>query len=359
MSLDKIFSNEIDRRDFLRKSTDVGLGLTGLLYGVDRFANLFENSLEGKLSLSPQEAEAMGCAPGLLYFKEEPPVIYPPLKGQKVQPPKEGCLIGFYPGWFEVYQREIGAGPKVIIPYFLAMYNIFPTSEVEEVSSQGAIPFVYRPLANEARVPGLKNLVNDKTFTTEMIQYAKDAVEYGKPFFICTMRELNGNWYPWGQQSKTAKKAWRHMWQIFEEKGANEYATWVIEYHVDFPLHGYWPGDEYVDWIGLSAYNRAIHRQYYGYRYLSNLINHPYRYFRTNYPDKPIRVEEFGTTIGKDQPRWLRKAFETIKSTPGLKAAIYFDNVYNITFYDDHTLSRESMKTLKELLKDPYFIGAK
>lgn len=142
MVIDNYVKNELTRRDLLKKSMDSGLGLLGLLWGVDRIANFFENSLEGKLSFSTQEAEAMGCAPGLIGFKEEPPIIYPPLKGHKVQPPKEGCLIGFHPGWFEVYQREIGAGPKIIIPYWMAMESIFPISEVEEVSSQGAIPFV-------------------------------------------------------------------------------------------------------------------------------------------------------------------------------------------------------------------------
>ncbi len=67
---------------------------------------------------------------------------------------------------------------------------------------------------------------------------------------------------------------------------------------------------------------------------------------------------EFGTTIGRDQPKWLIEAFQTIKSKPGIKAAIYWDNAA-IELGDDHTLSDESLKTLKEILKDPYWIMAK
>jgi hypothetical protein len=67
---------------------------------------------------------------------------------------------------------------------------------------------------------------------------------------------------------------------------------------------------------------------------------------------------EFGTTIGRDQPEWLIKAFQTIKSKPGIKAAIYWDKAA-IQLGDDHTLSEESLKTLKQILEDAYFIMAK
>jgi len=71
-------------------------------------------------------------------------------------------------------------------------------------------------------------------------------------------------------------------------------------------------------------------------------------------------IEEFGTTIGKDQPRWLKKALKTIKSKPGIKATLYWDNMNDLPeILDDHRLSEESMMTLKELLKGSYFIAAK
>ena len=64
---------------------------------------------------------------------------------------------------------------------------------------------------------------------------------------------------------------------------------------------------------------------------------------------------EFGYPTGKDQPKWLRKALGTLKSLPGMKAAICWD-VFDHTIEKDMTLSEESIKALKEMLKDPYFI---
>jgi hypothetical protein len=72
------------------------------------------------------------------------------------------------------------------------------------------------------------------------------------------------------------------------------------------------------------------------------------------HPNKPLMLAEFGTAR-TGQPKWLLRAFRTIKTYSGIKAAIYWDNV-NIRYNSDHILSEEGIKQLKEILKDPYFI---
>ena len=60
-------------------------------------------------------------------------------------------------------------------------------------------------------------------------KFAQGAAEFGKEyggFFFTTMEEMNGNWFSWGKNSNFIP-AWRHIWQIFEDQGANQYATWV------------------------------------------------------------------------------------------------------------------------------------
>jgi hypothetical protein len=54
--------------------------------------------------------------------------------------------------------------------------------------------------------------------------------------------------------------AWRHIWALFRMAGArNAVWVWVVTgYPDDFPtVAGYWPGNEYVDWISWEAYNSA------------------------------------------------------------------------------------------------------
>ena len=79
------------RRNFLK-----GTGMAALAIGTGA-------TLDAMLS---------GCASTSteLVTKDEAPVVYPPLKGHKVQPPENGCLVGFH--------RKFGVDPKWVISRF-------------------------------------------------------------------------------------------------------------------------------------------------------------------------------------------------------------------------------------------------
>lgn len=334
----------ISRRDFLRKCGQAAVTIGG---GV---------TLDAFLG---------GCA--TTSFMEKGPVIYPPLKGHKVQPPEDGCYIGFHRDYwnpfYESMVRKIGGKPKIMVISAGMAVNptSFPQWAVKYVASKDAIPFVYRDLEIDILLHGFTPLVDNEEFRKGMKKYAEELVIFGEPIFVSTMGELNGNWFPWGQKPETAKKVWQLMWHIFEDNGANEYATWVWEVYspaagnrkID-PPQNYYPGDKYVDWIGLSAYA--------GTRFLSfgksfsDMVAETYLDMRKDYPEKPIMQAEFGKTKHKRQARWIKSAYETIKSWPGMKAAIYWDSV-NYGLGDDYTLSGESSEVYKEIMKDPYFIG--
>jgi hypothetical protein len=348
MLINKSLAKNVSRREFLQKSGMAALALGGGL----TFSALTE-----------------GCA--TLTFKEEAPVIYPPLKGHKVQPPQDGCLFGVRTVYDDVKRRapNIPRHLRDFIDYFTKELNRKPSIFAIQIwvgvhktlmlrakitADQGVIPFVYTGFPPFHVTKG--------HYDRPLRRMAEKARRFGEKyggFFINTMWEMNidtiNRPWPWCVGPSLFKEAWHRMWHIFEENGANEYATWVIEYQVDFPLEGYYPGDDYVDWIGLSGYNNKISQGYYGYRQLSQLISRPYRYFRVNHKDKPIMQAEFGSPIGRDQPKWLKKALGTLKSLPGMKAAICWD-VFDHTIEEDMTLSEESIKALREVLKDPYFI---
>ena len=307
-----------------------------------------------------------GCA--TTDFKETAPVTYPLLRGHKIQPPKNGCMIGFRchaiepKRIIESYVKKLGQKPSIfILPGSNKIFSEFPMFSAVESAIEGVTPFIF--LRASSNITEILKGKHDQ----EIARFTEGATKFGKNhggFFINTMWEMNiekrnpSFTHPWCGQPESFKEVWKHIWQIFEDSGANEYATWMIEYHVDFPLEGYYPGDSFVDWIGLSAYNRAIFLRSRGYRYLNDLISEPYDYFRKRYENKPIIQAEFGTTTGADQPNWVIKALQTIKSKPGIKAAIYWDNAAT-ELGDDHTLSEESLKVLKENLKEPYFVMAK
>jgi hypothetical protein len=350
----------LTRRNFLK-----GTGMAALALGTGA---TLDAVLSGCATSGPNER------PFPSKTQPETPV-YPPLAAKKIQPPENGCLVGLmrhyatisYTGQvsknagriIDYYQDKLGKKPAFFSLCCGVGFTYFPYEEMEGLATRGVIPNIL------PEYPRLDEIAKG-SYDTALTTVAKEATKYGKQhggFFYSPMRELNGYWFQWGQQPTQAKKAWQHVWQIFQDQGANEYATWVWEIEcpeagsarVDSP-DSYYPGDKHVDWIGLSAYSRAQ----FNTRDMSynELTRNTYSEMHNNHKEKPIMQAEFASTQGSSQPYWLKNAFKTIKSRPGMKAALYWDWP-NVALGDEHDLSDESYGVLKEIFKDPYFIGAK
>jgi hypothetical protein len=370
------------------------------------------------LSCAPTKDALMESLKSLPQVQAAPPVVYPTLPDQKVQAPKFGCYTGmrrlstdtqqkeeaikrvrsiqsldelitvsnevgpvvdknqsaYVTHDLEYYKNAFGRYPGIFaLSGFPKLYMDFPDHQVSAVTSKGVIPYVnFYPMSSyrEGLILDLKGIAEGK-FDDRLTNLAKGAAEFGEKhggFFVTTMEEMNGFWYPWGQHAKYIP-AWQHIWQLFEDQGANKYVTWVWEpfclepevrldhFYRMQPPEKYYPGDKYVDWIGFSAFSR---RGYSGdgMRH-RDLISRSLDEMHTNHRDKPIMHAETGRTRGYDQERWLIDAFRTIKSEmPELKAVVYWDNV-TTTLNDDKTLSEDSLKVMKHIFQDPYWIMAR
>jgi len=344
---------------------------------------------------------------------------YPPLSYNKIQPPQEGCLIGFciepeaslrmkdstfipqrspeieatqtatnfdefvemlkkgtssrkrYPISTEItyVEKALSAKPFIYSLPWPKLYSGFPVTQAIEVAKRGIVPFVYGGLGPfDLRIPvpgfGPKEIALGK-HDGYIKKFAQSAAEFGRGyggFFFTTMEEMNGNWFSWGRSSKFIP-AWRHIWQIFEDQGANQYATWVwdpycpegVRLSADDP-ELYYPGDKYLDWIGLCAISVA-EKPTMNFA-LDVLIYETYRRLFKDHPQKPFMISSFGRTNEKYQSRWLINAYSSIKNSfPAIKAVIYFHTTWWGT--GDHTLNQGSLQTLQDIFKDPYWIVGK
>jgi hypothetical protein len=94
--------------------------------------------------------------------------------------------------------------------------------------------------------------------------YATAVREFGAPVILSFAPEANGSWYPWGwtQSSPAAwRSAWRYVVTIFRHQRASN-VTWLWTVNTGYPgcgpLRAYWPGADYVNWIGIDGY--YVHR---------------------------------------------------------------------------------------------------
>lgn len=180
------------------------------------------------------------------------------------------------------------------------------------------------------------------------VSLAQQAKRFGKPFLLSFNHEMNGDWFPYSELFKPKKRAdgtqspptdwtaakfvqvWRRIHGIFQQQGATNVAfAWcpgvngrkIGAYDSVNSHKAYYPGDEYVDWVGGSFYNDVNH-------YFMDSI-------AAAYPNKPIILAEWGTEPHRGawyQPKpypgdakWMELTFKIFLSRyPNMKAFTYF-----------------------------------
>jgi beta-mannanase len=179
----------------------------------------------------------------------------------------------------------------------------------------------------------------DDQFLTE---FATEAREWGHPFFLRFDWEMNGNWFPWsesvnGNGPGQFVAAWRHVHDIFAAVGATN-VTWVWCPFVDpggnlQSLASLYPGESYVDWIGLDGYNWGTNPSSpRGWRSFDQLFEGAYDTLTQSIaPGKPMMIAELGSSEdGGSKSGWIREALTAVPAKyPSVRALVWFDK------YDD------------------------
>jgi hypothetical protein len=191
-------------------------------------------------------------------------------------------------------------------------------------------------------------------FDSELQRCAQDAKSLGFPIMIEFGPEANGSWFPWNGAWNGAgedfygekgfpdgperfRDAYRRVVRIFRDAGADD-VTWVFHVASDGApkkdwnsASYYYPGDEFVDWIGASLYGRL--RGGDPARAFDDIMGKVYPGLCALSPSKPIAILELGVSDPKgtdDKPEWIREAFSAVSSGryPRLKAVSWWNKVF-------------------------------
>lgn len=166
-----------------------------------------------------------------------------------------------------------------------------------------------------------------------------------------TMHEMNGGWYPWASDPVAFQEAWRHVWELSRQVGLTQKNIlfnmsvngWDIPTHETIPhqkavlfyckvsdkkrlncptFEDYYPGDDYVDLMGMSFYNRWKGNGNYQWLYPYDIINNwQWRTLdRLKAYGKPLFVDEVGTTaVWYDEHYNFAKSQEVYKTNSDYK----------------------------------------
>jgi hypothetical protein len=148
--------------------------------------------------------------------------------------------------------------------------------------------------------------------------WAEAIVEHDRPVVLRPMHEMNGAWYPWGADVNGNTPddfvaAWRHLRAVFDDVGADQVVwEWAPNqlFEGTAPLEPLYPGDEYVDRIGISAYNWGEeYAAYHRWREVPPLFDPTIAALRA-FASVPIGVAETASSsVGGDKEAWIDTLF--------------------------------------------------
>lgn len=218
----------------------------------------------------------------------------------------------------------------------------FPAREFQTIRNFGATPFFSwssQSIPSSEVQPDyqLSDVISGR-YDGFIREWARDAREWGKPFFLRFNWEMNGEWFPWhegvnGNRPGEYVKAWRHVHDIFSEVGATN-PIWVWCPNVDFEdslrdLDEVYPGHSYVEWTCLDGYNSGTNpNKKDRWRSFDQLYERTYREIVEEIaPSKPMVIGEIASTEhGGDKAQWITETLQVVpRKYPKIRGLVWFD----------------------------------
>jgi beta-mannanase len=304
------------------------------------------------------------------------------------------------------YEKMIGK--KIVWAYFSNNWGSgikFPEKSVRIIHSLGVVPFIRMmprtTFTEDKQDPNftLQSIIDGK-FDSNLTKWAMDAKRVGIPLMVEFGTEVNGHWFPWsGIQNgggitnkygnptfpdgpERFRDAYRHIIDLFRKEGVTN-ITWC--FHVYPPLDvgkpgildqpwnaikNYYPGDNYIDWIGISVYGSFDRGA--DWESFSGILDNAYPQLAAISSKKPLAVFEFGVLedpLQGNKSKWIQDALQSIENGryPRIKAISYWDEKWNdcvivclpkLNGEIDLRLnsSTSSLDTYRKIISSPFFL---
>ncbi len=207
--------------------------------------------------------------------------------------PESGCYVGAYieldsriNGDVEAFQELVGKDHATFFRY-VGYGQPFPFQWVKMLRDAGVVPHIaWEP--ND----GL-SAVRDDEYLRGWAEAARHA---GVPIFLRYASEMNGTWQAYSGNPAEYIKKWRLVYRVMKQTAPNVVMIWCPFATPRPNIPSYYPGDDYVDWVGVNIYS-VLHQD-------GDVTKPPTEdpvallsYVYNLYADrKPIAICEYGAT---------------------------------------------------------------
>lgn len=205
-------------------------------------------------------------------------------------------------------------------------------------------------------------------------RWARDAARTKVPIFLRWASEMNcaRTNHLYGQSPEKYKEKFRLVSKIMKQEAPNVAMVWTPFATPTNNIDSYYPGDEWVDWVGMNIYSVFVHN---GDRNVPAAEEDPVGFLDFIYKGyaarKPIHISEFAATVkckgtGEDTSDWAqgkaRRFYEALRTDyPRVKSVNWFclDTIKTGLANNDYSLlSKGAMtSTYSQLVAGSHFLS--
>jgi len=258
----------------------------------------------------------------------------------------------------EDFENLVGKHQAIIASSSYWGEQNFPTANLEVVWRHGSLPLVFWSPWDK---PYVQSRGPDKFSLTSIIEGKWDAYidkwgdaarDFGHPMIVSFANEMNGEWFPWcgiyygadewddaadnWKGPETFRRAYRHVVDRVRARGATNVKWMFHTNNYSYPMDtwnfapAYYPGSDYVDWLGLSVYGQQFKDE--SNPDIPPLVDWPYQELCSLDANKPVMIAEWATgefpnsfNAGIRKAEWIKHALDMFRTRyPRLKAAVYW-----------------------------------
>lgn len=266
------------------------------------------------------------------------------------------------PHQIDAYAHQVGQKPAIILSYKRWDIKPFYPPELEQIGKRGALPMVsWEPWTTTGKPAKLWAIARGR-YDGYLRRSAHLAKLWGKPVMARFAQEMNGSWAPWerghvGSTPRSFVLAWRHVVSVFRHAGAdNVIWAWCPNVNTGhLPFMQYYPGDRWVDWVGLDGFNWGGS---IGWRSLSEIFAGSYEELARR-TSKPIVIGETGSgQTGGDKAAWVTSAFlRELPNFPRVRAVVWYNSIDRADFRIDS--SPAALRAFRRGIAEPGYQGTR
>lgn len=230
------------------------------------------------------------------------------------------------------FKSDFGKKPDIVM-IFIDWGSRIPSSVIRDVEAAGSILLVtWEPWnAKDKTAIDFNGLLGGRE-DVYLTSFADQIKGMKKPVWIRFGHEMNGDWYPWSSSkigSKTYIAAYRYVKDFLDRQGVRN-AKWIFSVNAeDVPpdnrFEDSYPGDRYVDLIGIDGYNWGTTKSWSRWMSFREIFYGRYQEIVDQFK-KPVVITEFASSSqGGDKAHWIKEAFETMRSMKRLKGCVLFN----------------------------------